>query len=427
MKVLVIGVDLPPPMGGLAKRMLNHATIWIREGCDVHIILPFKKKVKIPKSLENLHINFLIDERKAPKIILSSIISLIYLMVKAPLTTLRVLGIISYLTYKGSFSKFWALFAFTWITKVFQYCKKNFIQIINVHYAFEQCILSTIVAHLAKIPVVLTSYSEMLYWEEEGIDYVKKYSPLFSLAVNSVNGIISLSNHCLKGVLRFLRKNIPYEIVYSGVTPQGSFSLTGERDQIVLFVGQLHWRKGPDLLLEAFAKVVKEFPSSKLYYVGPDQGMGRLLEKRVKELNLEQNVYFLGEVEETKLWKLYGTASLLVYPSITQRECMGMSIKEAMLSGMPVIGFSTGGVSEAIRNGETGYLVPIADVDELAEAIKRILRDEALRKRFGETAKEVASSLFLVDVTAKKEVEFFKKILKTSRAETINRYTHQLK
>jgi glycosyltransferase involved in cell wall biosynthesis len=64
-----------------------------------------------------------------------------------------------------------------------------------------------------------------------------------------------------------------------------------------------------------------------------------------------------------------------------------MMIVEAQASGVPVVTFASGGTPEAVAHGETGFVVPARDDRGLADALKRLLQDPALRRRFGEAAR----------------------------------------
>jgi len=96
------------------------------------------------------------------------------------------------------------------------------------------------------------------------------------------------------------------------------------------------------------------------------------LEKLTHELGLEQQVRFAGFVADCKLPQWYGAADLFVLTSIVDyntrgMEGFGMAFTEAQAAGLPVIGTRSGGIPDAVREGEGGWLIAERDVSELAD------------------------------------------------------------
>jgi N-acetyl-alpha-D-glucosaminyl L-malate synthase BshA len=121
--------------------------------------------------------------------------------------------------------------------------------------------------------------------------------------------------------------------------------------------------------VKIFANVNAEIPS-KLVMVGdgPDRPEA---EDEVRQLGLDSSVFFLGKLDVVA--PLLASADLFLLP--TSSESFGLSALEALASGVPVIGTNAGGLPEVVRDGETGYLCPVGDVDAMSEAALSILRD----------------------------------------------------
>ncbi len=92
-------------------------------------------------------------------------------------------------------------------------------------------------------------------------------------------------------------------------------------------------------------------------------------------------------MQNRQIPNIYGKIDVLVVPSIWP-ENSPVTISEAMASGVPVIAFNLGGISELVEEGETGFLVPPKDTRALAERIERFLRHPELQPEMG--AKAVA-------------------------------------
>jgi glycosyltransferase involved in cell wall biosynthesis len=100
----------------------------------------------------------------------------------------------------------------------------------------------------------------------------------------------------------------------------------------------------------------------------------------------------IGFVPPAELGRRYDSASVVCVPS--RREGYGMTAREAMAHGRTVVASDVGGLRDAIRDGETGLLVPPARPDELRAAVERLLADDDLRLRLGSAARAAARAQF---------------------------------
>ena len=125
--------------------------------------------------------------------------------------------------------------------------------------------------------------------------------------------------------------------------------------------------------------------------VGREDDVPRL-EALAKELGVSQYVSFAGELSADALREQYRNCSLFVMPS--EKEGFGIVFLEAMAYGKAVIGGAHGGTPSVIQDGETGILVGRFDVDGIADAIVRILKDDGLRMRMGLSGQQRLLSVF---------------------------------
>lgn len=137
-----------------------------------------------------------------------------------------------------------------------------------------------------------------------------------------------------------------------------------------------------------FERVQQTVPS-RLIMIGDGPDRSRA-EAYIREHDLRDKVFFLGNVPN--LEEVLGGCDLFLLPSET--ESFGMAALEAMASEVPVIATNSGGLPEVVSNGETGYLLPVGDVDAMAERAIEILSDDAKQKRMGKRAREVAVEQF---------------------------------
>jgi len=156
----------------------------------------------------------------------------------------------------------------------------------------------------------------------------------------------------------------------------------------LLSVGDLKPRKGQALSLAAFARVRSRYPQARYYLAGglAQSAYARRLRAFVREHGLEGSVSFLGALPPQELARYYQGASLFV---LTPRqeglrfEGFGLVYLEAGAHGLPVVATRSGGVPDAVKDGETGLLAEPDDVPGVAEAILRLLSDPELARRLG--------------------------------------------
>lgn len=144
--------------------------------------------------------------------------------------------------------------------------------------------------------------------------------------------------------------------------------------RFLLYVGVLEPRKNVPMLLKAFAQIAAKFPDVPLVIVGKKGWMYDAIFAELTALGLAERVVFTGYVPEEDLPRLYGGARAFVYPSLY--EGFGLPVLEAMQCGAPVVTTDISSMPEVA--GDAALLVKPDDVDGLAEALTRVLSDDAL-------------------------------------------------
>lgn len=136
--------------------------------------------------------------------------------------------------------------------------------------------------------------------------------------------------------------------------------------------------KGIPDALQAFAQIAPEFPDAHFVIAG-DGPLRSTLEKYAHALSIDRRVHFLGWQDDP--YKVMAAIDVLLMPSV--REGFGLSILEAMSQSVPVIGSTASAIPEVIAHGETGLTVPPRDPAALADALRLLLADKALRMHMG--------------------------------------------
>ena len=166
-------------------------------------------------------------------------------------------------------------------------------------------------------------------------------------------------------------------------------SAESHRGLLVGSVGELRTLKRHDDFIRAAAKIAAKFPEAQFVLAGTGEGREQL-EQLVAGLGMSERFHFLGWVEEAE--KLL--CAMDVFVSASETESFGLAIVEAMAAETAVVATATEGACEVIEDQKTGILVPIGDVDRIAEAVIGLLADTGKREAIAAQAKQAANEKF---------------------------------
>jgi phosphatidylinositol alpha-1,6-mannosyltransferase len=207
-------------------------------------------------------------------------------------------------------------------------------------------------------------------------------------------------------VLGLLDLDIPVETVPLGTTPEhfrpgidptavrAKYGMNG--GPWLLTVSRLEWHKGIDTMMKALPAVRAAHPHTRYAIAGVGDRFPQLEQLR-RSLGLGDAVRFLGGVPDDELPALYNAADLYVGPSRRHdllAEGFGISLVEASACGLAVVGGRSGGVPDAVREGETGLLVNPDDPAAVAAGVNALLADPERRKQFGAAGRRAVESYY---------------------------------
>ena len=151
------------------------------------------------------------------------------------------------------------------------------------------------------------------------------------------------------------------------------------------FAGRLVRKKGVDVLLRAMALLRERVPGVRLVVVG--DGPERVaLEGLAAELGMREAVDFLGHLTQDAMERALAGVWAQAIPSRWE-EPFGLVAAEAMMRGTAVAASASGGLTEQVAQGETGFLAPPGDAPALAAALECIVRDRDFAERLGAAAR----------------------------------------
>lgn len=180
-------------------------------------------------------------------------------------------------------------------------------------------------------------------------------------------------------------------------------------EPVVLVVGRLTYDKGIDSALAMLASIIGEVPDAKLIVVGRGQDEMEFRDM-AKRLSIEDSVYFVTEyMPNEKMPYIYAACDLFVLP--TRKEVLSIANLEAMSSGKPVIVSDIGGMSDAVKHGESGFLIKPDDQKALDNYAIELLSDGKLRQRFGKQSREIIEDRFSWISVAKRTANVYERCL----------------
>lgn len=264
------------------------------------------------------------------------------------------------------------------------------------HFMTTHALGALALRKLWDVPYVILCHGNDLHYSiNNWIDRVTSY-PLFHNAslilCNSYATAERVRRKGYQGEVEILHPGVDLEkfrpnLEISAITQK--YHLDGRR--VILSVSRLVKRKGHEDVLRALTSVIKQIPA--ILYLIAGQGEEEVpLRRLVAELNLEQYVVFAGYVKQDFLPALYCACDVFVMPSFEQDggndyEGFGIVFSEANACGKPVIGGRSGGMGDAIIDGETGLLVDPHNSEEIAEAIIKILTSWKVAQNLAENGR----------------------------------------
>lgn len=162
---------------------------------------------------------------------------------------------------------------------------------------------------------------------------------------------------------------------------------------VIMAMGRLVYKKGFSYFIRAAALVLKQFPMAHFIIAG-DGDLRHELENIAQSLSIGDNISFIGHIPWADTPAHLAMVDILVVPSVIDQagnvDGLPNVLLESLASGCAVIASRVAGIPEVIEDGKNGLLVPQKDEGALASAIRRLLADADLRRRLGNTARQMA-------------------------------------
>jgi phosphatidylinositol alpha-1,6-mannosyltransferase len=273
---------------------------------------------------------------------------------------------------------------------------------------YPQGVVAVILKKLLRIPFVAYCHGEDITLTAE-----RRFQPkLRNLIYRSADAVIANGDFAVQGLLSFGIDSRKIHKITPGLDTSLFYPETLEaslqqryglgNELVVMTVARLAPRKGHKRVLRVLADLGSSVPPFKYVIVGRGS-LEAELRMLAADLKLEDKVIFAGFVPDDQLNKHYNLADIVVMPNTGDDgdvEGFGMVFLEAGAASKPVIGGRSGGTSEAVLEGQTGFLVDPSDDGELRNALHSLLNDSNLRQSMGAAGLQRARTEFSWDSRA---------------------------
>ena len=279
-------------------------------------------------------------------------------------------------------------------------CKENNVEAIyadswkSIEYIKKKNKKILVLAHGTEIPKQYWSIMlDMLRFKRNRI--LKSYQDVYKIIANS-----NYTRDLMQASLKIDFDKI--EIIHPGVDVYKDFiseeekqyvsALIHGKNPVISTLARIEKRKGHEYVILAIHELINEFPNI-VYLIA---GKGPYLDKiknLVKKLKLENNIFFLGWITEPEKSLILKNSDIFIMTPVLIGESVegfGMAFIDASFHGIATIGSNSGGISDAIIDGQTGLLCQAGDQASVTSSLKKLIEDKALRQQLGENGKKIA-------------------------------------
>ncbi len=288
------------------------------------------------------------------------------------------------------------------------------LDLVHVHYAIPHAVSAYLaremIKEIHKIKIITTLHGTdiTLVGADPSFKRITRYG------INQSDAVTAVSRFLKDATLQTFAPEVPIEVIYNFIDREPSrhdecielrkrFAPNGE--PILIHLSNFRPVKRVLDTIEIAHQVLKTLPV-RLVLIGdgPDRANA---EQKVRELGIQDHVFFLGKQED--VYCLLSVGDIFLMPSAS--ESFGLAALEAMSCGLPCITSDAGGLPELNQPGVTGFLAPVGDTRAMSEYVIQILKDRALQEKLSQNARKHALSRFHADVIIPQYIQLYEKVL----------------
>jgi N-acetyl-alpha-D-glucosaminyl L-malate synthase BshA len=304
-------------------------------------------------------------------------------------------------------------------TKMATVARAEKLDLLHVHYAIPHSISAILARESIKqkryVPVITTLHGTDITLV--GAD--RSYLPITRYGLQQSDGVTAVSKFLKQATIEtfdfdeievipnFICQNHYKRLVDSPL--QKELAPNGER--LLVHVSNFRAVKRPADCVEILANVRAAGVNARLVMAG-DGPERSAVTYRAEQLGMNGHVVFVGK--QANIADYMGVADVFLLPS--ELESFGLAALEAQACEVPVIATRIGGLPDVVTDGETGFLSDVGDVEKMTADTLRLLRDEELRRSFGEKGRELAVQRYSTSKIIPQYIAFYEKIVQKAKS-----------
>lgn len=280
---------------------------------------------------------------------------------------------------------------------------KNYSLVISTDQHVSETYLAFFISKLRRKKFVI--WSETFDWKRA--PRARLLEPLVKLISKHADACVAVG---IKSREYFIKKGASQNKIFIAPDTANRYTIkkrVNDHDlknkKIILYLSRIVPYKGLDILIKSFAKIEKEVKNSFLL-IGGKGSFEQEAKNLAKNLGIK-NIKFLGPVDKEHIGFYYSICEVFVLPSTFRdydAECWGLVLNEAMAFGKPIISTdAVGGAYDLINDGINGFMVKHGNIEQLYNALKRVLTNDNLRKNMGCESKKLIETRFNYENMAK--------------------------
>jgi L-malate glycosyltransferase len=300
-------------------------------------------------------------------------------------------------------------------SKMAEVAKREKLDLLHVHYAVPHAVCAVLAKQMLddNIKILTTLHGTDI----TVLGYDPSLSEMIKFGIEKSDAVTAVSHQLKEDTEQLLKTqkeiipvhNFVDERVYYRRDNNSELKKTygiQDDEKVIVHISNFRPVKRIQDVIKAFSLIRKEMPS-KLLLIGNGPELTVACEQ-VRELNIEDDVLFLGKQEN--VGELFSICDLKLL--LSEKESFGLVLLEAMACGVPVIGTRIGGIPEVIVDGETGYMVEVGDTAAVADKAISLLKNDERHRRFRENSVRHVRENFLSEKIVSVYEEIYNSLVK---------------
>lgn len=314
------------------------------------------------------------------------------------------------------------LYSMALASKMVEVVRFEKLDILHAHYAIPHATSAVLAKQILKDETDIKIVTTLHGTDITLVGLEPSFEPLMKFSIESSDGVTAVSeylrnetiqNYDVKKDIQVIPNFVDTAIFKPIDTKNLRRLIAPNGESVLIHVSNFRAVKRVQDAIRAFKLVLDGGIKAKFLFVGdgPDRSECQAL---ARELGVAQHVRFLGK--QSELAALLAASDIFLIPS--GNESFGLSALEAMACAVPVISSDVGGLPEVNIDGETGYVVPVGNIEVLAQRIRELLENESLRKTMGQASLKRAASLFSIENLIPRYEELYDSVLSAPKIAT---------